>query len=99
MEFEILWSPEALDDLRSLTNFIAVDNPAAAEKIGCALINSTELLTTQPLLGRRVPEQQSSRVREIIRAPYRIIYEVRSSRRTVEILRIWHGARGTPEIP
>lgn len=60
MEFEILWSPEALDDLRPLTNFIAVDNPAAAEKIGRALISSTEVLTTQPLLGRRVPEQQSN---------------------------------------
>ncbi|HEY9508400.1 MAG TPA: type II toxin-antitoxin system RelE/ParE family toxin [Verrucomicrobiae bacterium] len=98
MEFEILWSPEALDDLRSLTNFIAVDNPAAAEKVGSALITSTELLATQPLLGRRVPEQQSTNIREVIRAPYRIIYEVRRSRRTVEVLRIWHGARGTPEI-
>ncbi len=98
MELQIIWSPEALDDLHSLTSFIAQDNPSAAESVGLALINSTALLSEHPLLGRQVPEERTTAIREIIRPPYRIIYEVNKRRRTIEILRIWHGARGTPKI-
>jgi toxin ParE1/3/4 len=98
MEFQVIWSPEALDDLHSLTSFIAQDNPRAAESVGLALINGTELLSKHPLLGRLVPELNNTSIRELIRPPYRVIYEVSKRRRLVEVLRIWHGARGTPEI-
>ena len=98
MELQIIWSPEALADLHSLTTFIAQNNPIAAESVGLALINSTELLSNHPLLGRQVPEERNPVIREIIRPPYRIIYEISKRRRTIEILRIWHAARGTPQI-
>jgi plasmid stabilization system protein ParE len=37
--------------------------------------------------------------REIIFPPYRIIYHVLAAQQVVAIARIWHGARGEPEIP
>ena len=55
------------------------------------------MLADFPQAGRRVPEERDAKVREIIVEPYRIIYEV-SEGAAVDILRIWHSARGKPEI-
>ena len=50
-------------------------------------------------MGRVVPEEDDPNVREIVHKAYRIIYETRHDPDTIFILRFWHGARGTPEIP
>jgi addiction module RelE/StbE family toxin len=98
MAFKIIWSEPALGDLRSLTSFIAEDNPAAAEKIGAAILGKTRHLIEHPLLGRMVPEIRRKDVRELIQRPYRILYRVNARNKTVEIIRVWHAARGEPEI-
>ncbi len=41
MAFKIIWSSPALSDLSSLTNYIAEDNPLAAEKTGSAILVKT----------------------------------------------------------
>ena len=38
MAFKIIWSPEAIGDLHSLSGFIAQENPDAAERIGSEII-------------------------------------------------------------
>lgn len=43
--------------------------------------------------------KQDENVREIIFRPYRIICKVLTEKQIVGIARIWHGARGEPEIP
>jgi toxin ParE1/3/4 len=98
MAFKIIWSEPALDDLRSLTHFIAGDNPQAAEKLGTAILSKTRHLIEHPLIGRMVPEIRRKDVRELIQRPYRILYRVNGQNKTVEIIRVWHGARGEPEI-
>ena len=98
MAFQIIWSEPALDDLRSVTNYIAEDNPAAAEKTGKAILAKTRNLAEHPLLGRMVPEIRRRDVRELIHRPYRILYRVDGLKKTVEIIRVWHAARGEPEI-
>jgi mRNA-degrading endonuclease RelE of RelBE toxin-antitoxin system len=45
-----------------------------------------------------VPEYREDRLREIIIAPYRIVYEIDDQSMTLSILRIWHGARGNMEL-
>jgi toxin ParE1/3/4 len=57
------------------------------------------LLAQFPEIGRIVPEEQNERIREIILPPYRIIYQVLPEIQAVAIARVWHGARGEPEIP
>ena len=98
MAFKIIWSPQAIADLDSLTTFIARDNPGAAEKTGWAILNKTRSLESFPLIGRVVPERRKSDVREVFHGPFRIIYRVRRKQRMVEILRVWHAARGTPQL-
>jgi hypothetical protein len=45
-----------------------------------------------------VPERRERDCREIVLKPYRIVYRVKNEQKLVEILRYWHGARGTPAI-
>jgi len=88
----------ASEDLAALVEFIARDNPAAAGQFGETLLGKLRLLRDHPLLGRIVPERGEANLREIIHHPYRIIYRVRELHQVVEVLRIWHGARGEIEI-
>jgi len=99
MACKIIWSLQARDDLREIVSFVAADNPAIAENFGYRLISKVELLANFPLLGRVVPEEADENIREIILRPYRIIYQVMPVQQVVAIARIWHGARGEPEIP
>jgi len=39
------------------------------------------------------------KIREIVFEKYRIFYEVLSEPKTVNVLRVWHGARGEPMLP
>ncbi len=36
--------------------------------------------------------------REVIFKPYRIIYRVKEAERVIEVVRVWHAARGHPEL-
>jgi plasmid stabilization system protein ParE len=99
MAFKIIWSRQARDDLRDIVTFIAANNPPAAESFGYRLMAKVDLLEQFPQIGRAVPEEQDENIREIILPPYRIIYRVLVENRVVAIARVWHGARGEPEIP
>lgn len=99
MAGKIIWSLQAREDLRDIVTFIAVDNPMAAESFGFLLMSKVDLLAQFPKLGRVVPEEQNESLREVILRPYRIVYQLLEQQNTVAIIRIWHGARGEPEIP
>jgi plasmid stabilization system protein ParE len=99
MAFKIIWSELARDDLQSIVLFIARDHPPAAESFGFRLISKVDVLAQFPLIGRVVPEENDETVREIVLRPYRIIYKVLAEKQMVAIARVWHGARGEPDIP
>jgi toxin ParE1/3/4 len=56
------------------------------------------MLADFPQAGRILPEERDPNVREIIVEPYRVIYELSRNGLSVEILRVWHAARGKPEL-
>ena len=99
MAFKIIWSEQARDDLQSIVLFIAQDNPPAAESFGCLLMSKVDVLAQFPQIGRVVPEENDENIREIIFRPYRMVYQVIEKQQVVAIARVWHGARGEPEIP
>jgi toxin ParE1/3/4 len=99
MAFKIVWSRQARDDLRDIVIFIAEHNRPVAESFGFRLISKVDLLAQFPYLGQVVPEAQDEDIREVILPPYRIIYRVLAEDSVIAIARVWHGARGEPEIP
>ena len=98
MARKVIWSDEAIADLATIVGYIAADNRTAAEKLGLEIFDRTRLLADFPQAGRLVPEERDPTVREIIVEPYRVIYEINANSQTVDILRVWHAARGQPEV-
>lgn len=97
MACKVIWSPASRDDLHDLVRTIAADSPERAESFAYQLMQQADKLQEFPEIGRQVPEQRSPNIREIIVAPYRVIYRVRLPQQIVEVVRIWHGARGKPQ--
>jgi toxin ParE1/3/4 len=91
----IQWSPEAIEDLNSLRTFIAQDNPSAAQAVALHIVQTIEqLLPDNPHMGRpgRVP---GTRELVVPSTPFIVPYRLR--RDTIQILRVYHGARRWPK--
>jgi toxin ParE1/3/4 len=97
MDFKVIWSPSARLDLKEIVSYIAEDNGEIAQRFGLSLIDSTKSLASFPEKGRSVPELGTPEIREEIIKPYRIIYRVKEAECVIEIVRVWHEKRGTPE--
>ena len=95
MAYRIFWTPIAVQDLRDI---ISRDNPVAAQRMGEELIKQAEAIALFPQSGRMVPEKKDPLIRETLVGSYRIIYRVDESKKVVALARIWHSARGTPEL-
>jgi toxin ParE1/3/4 len=91
----IKWSDEALEDLRSLQAYVAKDNPAAAKKLAMAILEAVEInLPENPQMGR--PGRVSG-TRELVIAQTSYIVPYRVKAGTIQVLRVYHGARRWPE--
>ena len=98
MAFQIIWSHTAVEDLKGIVQYIALDDPDAAAKLADRIIQRFENASKLPFSNRVVPEKTEEPIREVILKPYRLIYQVDSNRGAIHILRIWHAARGIPDI-
>lgn len=90
-----LWTPPALADLASLRAYIAEQDPVAARRVVQRIIHMVETtLPHSPEMGRpgRVP---GTRELVITGTPFIVPYRVRGQ--TIQILRVYHGARRWPE--
>lgn len=91
----IVWSPEAISDLSALRSYIGQNNPAAARRVTLHIVeNVTTLLPENPQMGRpgRVP---GTRELVVPKTPFIVPYRLVGS--TIQILRVFHGARRWPD--
>jgi toxin ParE1/3/4 len=98
MAFQIIWTQTAAEDLKEIVQYIAMDDPEAAAKLADRIIICIEHASNLPFSNRSVPEKGEESIRESILKPYRIIYQTDSKREVLHVLRIWHAARGIPQI-
>jgi len=98
MDFKIIWTDSAIGDLREICAYISRDNRSASERVGRGILEHVKLLETFPFIGPAYPRRSSGAVREIVYRKYRIFYEVSENSKAVHILRVWHGARGEPDL-
>jgi toxin ParE1/3/4 len=96
MDFKIDWSPTAKFDFKDLIDFISEDKPQAALDFRDKILSHINQLKVFPKAGRKVPEFNDELIREIIEKPCRIVYRINKNRSKIEIVRIWHAARGIP---
>ncbi|TKB65821.1 MAG: type II toxin-antitoxin system RelE/ParE family toxin [Nitrospira sp.] len=87
----LIWTRRAIEDVRSIRQFIAQDSPHYAELVRQQLIAAVERLPTFPQSGRVVPEANNPAIREVIQGSYRIVYRLIHGE--IHILTVHHAAR------
>jgi toxin ParE1/3/4 len=98
MEFKIIWSENAIGNLRDLCAYIASQNPEAAQRMGHGILDHVRVLATFPFIGPAYPRGTRGNLRMIVFRSYRIFYDVSEESRQVEILHVWHAAREEPNF-
>jgi len=90
----VAWTQRALADLESVREYVTEFNRVAAARLVERIVLASHQLVDHPHLGR---PGRIAGTRELIvpRTPYLLPYRVRGQ--TVEILRVYHGARRWPE--
>lgn len=102
MPAELLWTPQAREDLIEIYTYIGLDNPSAAERIFDAIQSKTEMLIEYPRLGvRRSDIRRSTRM--LIEGPYLILHQTHPDTDEglidqVEIVRIIDGRRNLKNL-
>lgn len=79
----MLWTDTARNDLESLVDYIAADDPAAAMQVLDTLERRARALESQARRGRIVPELRAVGVlhyRELLERPWRIVYRIEAGR-------------------
>jgi toxin ParE1/3/4 len=90
----IVWSPRAIAHLAHLREYIARDNPDAANQIASALLEAVERLAQLPNLGR--PGRVAG-TRELVvpGTPYIMPYRLRGDR--LEVVAVFHARQKWPK--
>ena len=96
MDFRVLFTQRALNDLAEIVGYIAEDEAAAAERFGNSLLDHIELLAKFPRVGSRV--RARSRVRKLTHSPILVYYQLREDKHLVEILHLRHASRRPPKF-
>lgn len=99
MDYEIGWTEPATADMEAIVRCLARRSQNAAETVRTAILSHVETLARFPFIGPVYEPARSGRIHEIVCQSYRIFYRVNETLRRVEILTVWHSARGEPTLP
>lgn len=88
---KIVWTKTAIADLDNIHHYIAQDSLFYADTFCLEILQTVEQLEKFPKIGRKVPEWNEDKIRELVVSDYRIIYEIHMLR--IEILTVIHGAK------
>lgn len=96
MDYEVRWSPEAIEDVEELAQYIEKDSRHYAQVVTDDIVAGSRALKQFALRGRGVPELEDTTYREIFIYSYRLIYQVKEDQ--VLIIAIIHGKRQLENI-
>ncbi len=87
---EIRWTEETLKWLLNINEYIAEDNPIAAQKVVDEIYERIQILELFPEIGYKYRDEPDGQVRILLYGHYRIAYFIRKD--SIEILGIFHGS-------
>jgi toxin ParE1/3/4 len=91
---KVLWTEQAVDDLRSIREFVERDSPRYGRMVAERIFDSTTRLEAFPLSGRVVPELGRADLREVIVGDYRVVYRTESD--SCVLLTVFRSSRLLP---
>jgi antitoxin ParD1/3/4/toxin ParE1/3/4 len=89
-------SPESLQDLQDIWDFIAPDSVTAADRLESELFEAFELLAQRPRMGHTRSDLTARDVRFWPVGSYLIVYRRISTK--LQIVAVLHGARDIVEV-
>ena len=87
---QIRWTPEAVDDLERIAEYIAENNPDSALRVARRVYGSVASLAESPGRGR-IGWVEGTRELVLAPLPYVVVYRINDA--SVEILHVHHGAQ------
>jgi len=85
-------SDSAFNDLEAIKSYYNDEGaPHVGDEFVIKIISHIELLKENPDIGRKVPEFNENNIRELIHAPFRIVYL--KEEKLVHVVRVWRSER------
>ncbi len=91
MEYQLTWSPEAVEDLESIAEYIERDSSFYAQSVVSKILEASRDIKEFPLIGRSVPEIGNENIRERFIYSYRLVYQIRQQK--ILVVAVIHGKR------
>jgi plasmid stabilization system protein ParE len=95
VDYRLLYTQKALNDLAEILGRIAEDDAKAASRFGSSLLDHIDLLTRFPRMGGVI--RKRPQVRKLLHSPILVYYRVHDDTQVVEVVHLRHGARKPPE--
>ena len=98
-KYQVEWAAIAQHDLKQIIDYIAIDSPSNASLILQEIKQKVSDLYTMPDRGRIAPELKEQGIhtyRELIIAPWRVIYRISDT--TVFVLSVIDSRRNVEDI-
>ena len=87
---KIHWTETAEAQLDAIYAYIAQNSATYALRTVDGITKRSMQIAAFPLSGRKVPEYDMDRIREVFSGPYRIIYHIKPDQ--TDIIAVLHGA-------
>ena len=82
----VVWTEPALSDLEAIADYIALDNPIAAQKLVRRVFEHVDQLEAHPDSGSKPPDLRGWAYRQLVEPPCRVFF--RHERHVVYILHV-----------
>jgi plasmid stabilization system protein ParE len=92
---KVHWTQNAIDNLVNIYEYISLNSALYAKGMVDKITRRSEQIADPPFSGRKVSQYAAEDIREIIEAPYRIIYRIRPDR--IDVLTVIHSAQLLPD--
>mgnify|MGYP006290132087 CR=1 FL=1 len=97
MDLPVAWSPEAVEDLELIAEYIARDSDYYASAVVDEILGVSRKIGALPRAGRPVPEAGDPAIREDFVYSYRLVYRIEAER--VLVVAVIHGKRLLENVP
>lgn len=88
------FTPQARDDLAAIRDWIAEDDPRAADNVLARIVQTAMMFGQFPMLGR-AGSVEDTREFSVVGLPYLIVYRI-ASETDVDVLTVLHTRRRYP---
>ena len=96
MDIKVKWSPEAVEDVESIAQYISRDSQFYAQATVSKIIDFSRSVGKFPQMGRMVPEFNDKKIRERLVYSYRLVYKIERVR--ILIVAVIHDKRSFESI-